>query len=110
MLRVLRGGAELGVKEQVVVYRHALKNAMIPVVTVVGLSFGSLLGGTVITEQIFAINGMGRLMIDAILARDFPIVQGTVLVVSLLFVLVNLVVDVLYRSLAMNVRLPGAPC
>ncbi|KMK74451.1 ABC transporter permease [Alkalihalobacillus pseudalcaliphilus] len=101
----IRTARAKGVKEQVVVYRHALKNAMIPVVTVVGLSFGSLLGGTVITEQIFAINGMGRLMIDAILARDFPIVQGTVLVVSLLFVLVNLVVDVLYRVLNKRIDL-----
>ncbi|KGA96140.1 glutathione ABC transporter permease [Alkalihalobacillus alcalophilus ATCC 27647 = CGMCC 1.3604] len=101
----IRTARAKGVKEQIVIYRHALKNALIPVVTVVGLSFGSLLGGTVITEQVFAINGMGRLMIDAILARDFPIVQGTVLVVSLLFVLVNLLVDIAYRMLNKRIDL-----
>ena len=69
-------------KERVVIYRHALKNALIPVVTVVGLQFGGLLGGAVLTETVFAINGMGRLIIDAISARDFPVVQGTILVIS----------------------------
>ncbi|TSB44655.1 nickel ABC transporter permease [Alkalicoccobacillus porphyridii] len=95
----IRTARAKGVKERYVIYQHALKNAMIPVVTVVGLQFGSLLGGTVLAESVFAINGMGRLIIDSIRARDFPIVQGTVLVVSLLFVLVNLLVDVAYRML-----------
>lgn len=95
----IRTARAKGVKERYVIYQHALKNAMIPVVTVVGLQFGSLLGGTVLTESVFAINGLGRLIIDSIRARDFPIVQGAVLVVSLLFVLVNLLVDVAYRFL-----------
>lgn len=95
----IRTARAKGVKERYVVYQHALKNAMIPVVTVVGLQFGSLLGGTVLAESVFAINGMGRLIIDSIRARDFPIVQGTVLVVSLLFVLVNLLVDIAYKVL-----------
>ncbi|MCM2676471.1 ABC transporter permease [Alkalicoccobacillus plakortidis] len=95
----IRTARAKGVKERYVVYQHALKNAMIPVVTVVGLQFGSLLGGTVLAESVFAINGMGRLIIDSIRARDFPIVQGTVLVVSLLFVVVNLLVDVAYKLL-----------
>src|SRR5690625_7322512 len=81
----IRTARAKGAKERVVVYRHALKNALIPVVTVVGLQFGGLLGGTVLTETVFAINGMGMLIIDSILARDFPIAQGTILVVSLLF-------------------------
>jgi len=101
----IRTARAKGVKERVVVYRHALKNALIPVVTVVGLEFGALLGGTVITGSIFAINGMGRLTIDAIRTRDFPIVQGTVLVISTLFVLVDLLVDISYRFLNKRIDL-----
>ncbi|MDT8862955.1 ABC transporter permease [Alkalihalobacillus sp. MEB130] len=101
----IRTARAKGVNEQVVIYRHALKNAMIPVVTVVGLQFGSLLGGAVLTEMVFAVNGMGRLIIDAIRARDFPIVQGTVLVFSLLFVAVNLLVDIAYRFLNKRIDL-----
>lgn len=85
-----------GVKESSVIWIHTLKNAMIPVLTVIGVNFGSLLGGTIITEKVFAINGVGRLMIDAIAARDFPMVQGSVLLVATLFVLVNLIVDIVY--------------
>ncbi len=95
----IRTARAKGVKEQTIIYRHALKNALIPVVTVVGLQFGTLLGGTVIAETVFAINGMGKLIIDSILARDFPMVQGTILVVAILFVLVNLAVDIVYQVL-----------
>ncbi len=101
----IRTARAKGVKEQVVIYRHALKNALIPVVTVVGLQFGGLLGGAVLTESVFAINGMGRLIIEAIRARDFPIVQGTVLVFALIFVGVNLLVDVAYRVLNKRIDL-----
>ncbi|GAB3792751.1 ABC transporter permease [Virgibacillus kimchii] len=101
----IRTARAKGVKERVVVYRHALKNALIPVVTVVGLQFGALLGGTVLTETVFAINGMGKLIIDSIQARDFPIVQGTILVVALLFVLVNTLVDITYRFLNKRIDL-----
>ncbi|UOQ44162.1 ABC transporter permease [Halobacillus salinarum] len=92
----IRTARAKGVKGKTVIWVHALRNAMIPVITVIGLNFGFLLGGTIITEQVFAINGVGRLMIDAIAARDFPIVQGTVLLVATLFVVVNLVVDIVY--------------
>jgi peptide/nickel transport system permease protein len=85
-----------GVKEGSVIGIHALRNAMIPVITVIGLNFGGLLGGTIITESVFAINGVGRLMINAIAARDFPMVQGSVLLVATIFVLVNLIVDIVY--------------
>lgn len=85
-----------GVKEKTVIMFHCLRNAMIPVITVIGLNFGFLLGGTIITEQVFAINGVGRLMIDAIASRDFPMVQGSVLLVATLFVVVNLAVDIVY--------------
>lgn len=92
----IRTAKAKGVKHKKLIGVHALKNALIPVITVIGINFGALLGGTIITEQVFAINGIGRLMIDAIASRDFPIVQGTVLLVAALFVIVNLVVDIIY--------------
>ncbi|BDG37681.1 nickel ABC transporter permease [Saccharococcus caldoxylosilyticus] len=92
----IRTARAKGLKERTVIWVHALRNAMIPVITVIGLNFGFLLGGTIITEQVFAINGVGRLMVQAIAARDFPMVQGSVLLVATLFVLVNLIVDIIY--------------
>jgi len=86
-----------GASERIVIFRHALRNALIPVITVVGLQFGFLLSGAVISETIFAINGMGRLMIQSLANRDFPTAQGAILVCSLLFVLVNMLVDITYR-------------
>ncbi|MFQ6015777.1 MAG: ABC transporter permease [Anaerolineae bacterium] len=85
-----------GLGEELVIYRHALKNALIPVVTVVGLQFGTLLGGAVLTETVFGWPGIGLLLVDSIFARDYPMVQGIVLVFSFLFILVNLSVDILY--------------
>jgi peptide/nickel transport system permease protein len=101
----IRTARAKGVSERLVIYKHALKNALIPVVTVIGLEFGGFLGGAVLTETIFAINGMGRLTIDAIRQRDFPVVQGTVLVISVLFVFVNLLVDISYRFLNKRIDL-----
>jgi peptide/nickel transport system permease protein len=101
----IRTARAKGVQERYIIYKHALKNALIPVVTVVGLQFGALLGGTVITESVFAINGVGRLIVDAIKMRDLPLVQGTILFVSVLFVIVNLLVDVSYRMLNKRVEL-----
>lgn len=83
---------------------HVLRNAAIPIVTITGIQFGYLLGGTVIIEQIFALPGLGRLLFTAISDRDYPVVQGTVLVIAVLFVLVNLVVDLLYRALDPRTR------
>lgn len=88
-----------GLVERIVVYKHALKNALIPVVTVMGLQFGILLGGAVLTESVFSWPGVGRLLVDSILARDYPVVQGAVLVLALFFVLINLVVDIIYALL-----------
>lgn len=93
-----------GVKEKNVIWIHTLKNAMIPIITVIGLNFGFLLGGTIITEKVFAINGVGRLMIDAIAARDFPMVQGSVLLVATLFVVVNLLVDIIYTYIDPRIK------
>jgi peptide/nickel transport system permease protein len=83
---------------------HILRNATIPIVTLTGIQFGYLLGGTVIIEQIFALPGMGRLLFTAISNRDYPVVQGTVLVIAVLFVLVNLLVDLLYRVIDPRTR------
>jgi len=93
-----------GVAEIQVVARHALRNAFIPVVTVIGLNVGSLLGGAILTETIFAWPGVGRLVVDAIFARDYPLVQGAVLVIAIVFVLVNLVVDLSYAYLDPRIR------
>ncbi|MBU6079806.1 nickel ABC transporter permease [Allobacillus halotolerans] len=95
----IRTARAKGVHEQIVIYRHALKNALIPVVTVVGLQFGTLLAGTVLTETVFSINGLGRLVIDSIMARDFPVVQACILIISVIFVVVNLIVDISYTLL-----------
>ena len=95
-IRTARGK---GLREHRVIFTHALKNALIPVVTIVGLQFGGLLGGAIITETIFVLPGVGRLVIASIFERDFPLVQGVVLFVALVFLFTNLVVDVLYAVL-----------
>lgn len=88
-----------GVQERVVIYRHALRNAMLPIVTIIGLQFGTLLGGAVITETVFSWPGVGRGLIEAIRNRDYAVVQGFVLVITIGFVFINLLVDVLYAYL-----------
>lgn len=93
-----------GLSERNVVFRHALKNTLIPVVTVVGLSIGGLLGGAVITENIFGLPGVGRVAIDAITARDYPMIQGTVLLVAVSFVFVNLLTDIIYVYVDPRIR------
>ena len=93
-----------GLNERLVIYRHAFRNALIPVVTLVGLQIGGLLSGSVITETVFAWPGIGRLVIDAILQRDYPIVQGVTLVFALVFVLSNLLVDLSYGLLDPKIR------
>jgi ABC-type dipeptide/oligopeptide/nickel transport system permease component len=88
-----------GLSSRVVLLRHALKNALIPVVTLVGLQFGALLAGTVVIETVFSRPGIGRMVVNAILIKDFPVVQGAILVIAITYVLANLVVDLLYAWL-----------
>ncbi|MBC8442272.1 MAG: ABC transporter permease [Deltaproteobacteria bacterium] len=95
-LDYIRTARAKGLKEQVIIYKHALKNALIPLVTVAGMQFGFLIGGTVIIETVFAWPGLGRLVIQAIFGRDYPLVQGIVFVFSFIFVGINLLVDILY--------------
>jgi ABC-type dipeptide/oligopeptide/nickel transport system permease component len=93
-----------GLGERAVVLRHALRNALIPVVTLIGLQIGFLLGGAVVTETVFSWPGVGRLAVGAILSSDFPMAQGTILVLSLGFILVNLAVDMVYAALDPRMR------
>lgn len=93
-----------GLGERMIILAHALKNAMIPVTTIIGLQVGALLGGAIITETIFVLPGVGRLIVDAIFARDFPIVQGAVLFLALVYLFANLVVDILYVFLDPRIR------
>lgn len=93
-----------GLSERVVILKHALKNALIPVITVVGLQMGTLLGGAVLTETVFSWPGLGRLTVESILARDYPMVQGSVLVLGASFVTINLIVDVLYAFVDPRIR------
>lgn len=103
-LDYIRTARAKGLTEKLVISRHALKNALIPVVTVIGLQTGTLMGGAVLTEIVFAWPGIGRLLVEAILSRDYPVVQGVVLVVATMFIFINLIVDILYSYLDPRIR------
>ena len=100
---ILAGRAK-GLDEREVVYKHALKNAFVPILTVIGISFAVLLGGAVVIEQVFNIPGVGRLIVQAVLRRDYPVVQGVILVVGGIYVLLNLAVDLAYLLLDPRIR------
>jgi ABC-type dipeptide/oligopeptide/nickel transport system permease component len=100
----IRTARAKGLSPVTVDYRHALRNALIPVVTVLGFQTGVLLSGAVLTETIFSLPGLGRLLTDAVAARDYPLVLGSVLVVALIFVVLNLLVDLLYVVLDPRIR------
>lgn len=100
-VRTARAG---GHPERTVIFRYALKNAMVPVLTVFGLEFGYMLGGAVLTETVFSLPGIGRLLVDGIFARDYPVVQGAMMLVAATFVLVNLLTDVAYAFFDPRIR------
>ena len=100
----IRTARAKGLSDGAVVRRHALRNALIPVVTVLGLQLGTLIGGAVITEYVFALPGVGRLVVDAVFARDYPLVQGVVLLIAVGFILSNLAVDLLYGLIDPRIR------
>ena len=109
MLDVLReqyilAGRAKGLAERVVVYKHALKNAIIPILTVIGITFAILVGGAVVIETVFNIPGLGRLIISAVLRRDYPVIQGVVLVIAVTYTLINLVVDLVYLTVDPRIR------
>jgi peptide/nickel transport system permease protein len=101
----IRTARAKGLPESYVVVRHGLHNAMVPIVTVMGIMVGALLGGAVVTEQVFSIPGLGRLIIGAVLSRDFPVIQGGLLFLALIYLAVNLAVDLLYAAIDPRVRL-----
>lgn len=92
----IRTARAKGQRESVVIWKHALGNALIPIITIVGIQFGHLLGGAILTESVFSVPGLGRLMVEGIKSRDYPVVQGGVLYIALMFAIVNLLVDLLY--------------
>jgi len=93
-----------GLKKTIIIFQHALKNASLPVLTVIGLQFGLLLGGAVLTETIFSWPGIGRYVYLAVLGRDYPVVQSTILIIAIIFVLVNLITDILYKYLYPRIK------
>jgi peptide/nickel transport system permease protein len=101
----VRTARSKGASARSVIWRHALPNALIPVVTLSGIEFGYLLGGAVIVEQIYALPGLGRMVLDAILQRDYALVQGSVLFIAFNFMIVNLLVDLAYVALDPRIRL-----
>ncbi|MCU6710124.1 ABC transporter permease [Paenibacillus sp. J5C_2022] len=104
-LDYVRTGYSKGLRKSIVIYKHVLKNALIPVITVMGLLFADVLGGSLIVEQIYALPGMGRLLVSSIGARDFPLVQGLVLFTALIVIVINFTVDLLYRLLDPRISL-----
>jgi peptide/nickel transport system permease protein len=100
----IRTARSKGLAERMILYRHALKNALMPVTTVIGLQLGGLLGGAVLTETVFGLPGLGRLLIEAVNRRDYPVVQGCVLFISFFFLMTNLVVDILYAYIDPRIR------
>ncbi|KQL46233.1 hypothetical protein AN963_14780 [Brevibacillus choshinensis] len=100
----IRTARAKGVREKLVIYKHTLKNALIPIITIVGLEFGHLLGGAVLTETVFSMNGIGRYIIQSIQFRDYPAIQGSILFVAAIFVIVNLVVDLCYGAVDPRIR------
>ncbi len=100
----MRTARAKGVSETWVVLKHGLRNAMIPVVTMMGLQFGFLLGGSIVVEKVFNWPGLGRLLVDSVEMRDYPVIQAEILLFSLEFILINLVVDVLYAAINPAIR------
>jgi peptide/nickel transport system permease protein len=101
----IRTARSKGLGERFVLFRHAMRNALLPLVTVIGLQFGALLGGAVLTETVFGLPGVGKFLVDSIFARDYPVVQGFTIIVAMLFVLMNLLVDISYAYIDPRIRL-----
>ena len=100
----IRTARAKGQTERKIIYGHALENAMIPVITVVGITFGQSLGGQIVTEQVFAVPGLGKLMVEAINARNYPVVEGGVLLIAFAYCVINLLVDILYAYLDPRIK------
>jgi glutathione transport system permease protein len=101
----VRTARSKGVPERGVIWKHTLRNALIPVITLTGLQFGFLLGGAIVVETVFAWPGLGRLLVDSVSYRDYPVIQAEILLFSCEFVLINLIVDLLYAVVNPEIRL-----
>ncbi|MEW6661000.1 MAG: ABC transporter permease [Bacillota bacterium] len=101
----IRTARSKGLVERVVIFKHALKNALIPTITVIGLTFANVMGGAVVTEQIFNIPGIGRLLITSVARRDYPVIEGIVLYIAAAYVIINLLVDIIYKYLDPRIKL-----
>ena len=100
----IRTARAKGARESTVLLRHALRNAAVPIVTVIGIGVASLITGVVVTESVFNLPGLGRLVVEAVLARDYPVIQGLILLFSFTYVLINLTVDILYTVFDPRIR------
>ncbi|RZT91538.1 peptide/nickel transport system permease protein [Advenella incenata] len=100
----IRTARAKGLKEKAVLMRHALRNAAVPIVTVIGIGIASLISGVVVTESVFNLPGLGRLVVEAVLARDYPVIQGLILLFSIVYILINLIVDLLYTVFDPRIR------
>src|SRR5262249_2783431 len=104
----IRTAYSKGLRGRAVIFRHAIRNGLIPGVTILGLQMGALMGGAVVTEQIFVVPGFGRLIVESVFTRDYPLVQGVVLITASAYVLINLLVDISYSLLNPRIRVKGA--
>ncbi|QDR79799.1 ABC transporter permease [Sporomusa termitida] len=100
----IRTAQAKGLKRQVIIYKHALRNAFIPILTVIGLTFATLIGGAVVTEMVFNIPGIGKLVVNSVLRRDYVVIQGTILMIATAYVFINLLIDILYAYIDPRVR------
>lgn len=105
----IRTAEAKGLKRRIIIYKHALRNAFIPILTVIGLTFATLLGGAVVTEMVFNIPGIGKLIVNSVLRRDYVVIQGAVLMIAASYVVINLLVDILYAYIDPRVRLNDKP-
>jgi peptide/nickel transport system permease protein len=97
----------MGLPERVIMVKHVLRNALVPIVTVLGLTLALMIGGTVVTETVFNLPGVGNLVVRAVLRRDYPVIQGTLLVIAAIYVFINLGVDFIYTLVDPRIRLEG---
>jgi peptide/nickel transport system permease protein len=100
----IRTASAKGLPRPRVIFRHAMRNALVPILTVIGLTFAALMGGAVVTETVFSLPGIGQLVVSSVLRRDYPVIQGVVLLVATIYVLVNLAVDMMYFVVDPRVR------
>jgi peptide/nickel transport system permease protein len=100
----IRTARAKGLKESAVLIQHALRNAAVPIITIIGVGIGMLICGVVVTESVFNLPGLGRLVVEAMLARDYPVIQGLILLFSFIYILINLVVDLLYTMFDPRIR------